>query len=257
MMSNVQALRQQIRNGSITSHTSGLAKGLVQANIAILPYEYAFEFMRFCLHNPKPCPLLAVSTPGEIDFPTLGQNIDIRHDVPRYLLVQDGQTEEVTDIAAVWRDDLVSFAIGCSFSFEQPLLDAGIVLRHVQEKRNVAMYESNLPLQTCGIFAGNMVVSMRPMSANDVIKATQITAKMPCVHGAPVHIGNPQAIGIADIQNPDFGEAVSIAENELPVFWACGVTPFLALQRSGIPFFITHFPGHMLITDIKNDELFT
>jgi uncharacterized protein YcsI (UPF0317 family) len=251
-----RAERLRIRAGAFAGQTAGLAPGFVQGNIAILPADYATEFLRFCQANPKPCPLLAVSEPGDPFLPGLGDDVDIRSDVPRYRIFRDGVLEsEPADIGSVWRDDLVTFVIGCSFSFEEALIADGIVLRHVAMKRNVAMYRTHLACRPAGRFTGNMVVSMRPLKAADAIRAVQITSRFPNVHGAPVHLGRPDLIGITDLATPDFGESVPLEADELPVFWACGVTPQVAIANAKPPLAITHLGGHMLITDLINSRL--
>lgn len=248
--------RIAIRSGAWTGHTSGLAEGHVQGNVVILPELLANDFLRYCQRNPKPCPLLAVSEPGEALLPSLGADIDIRTDVPRYRVWRDGAlTEQPTDISNLWRSDLVTFVIGCSFSFEEALLEAGIPLRHIAQQRNVAMYRSNIPTTPAGPFNGPMVVSMRPLKAANAIRAIQITSRFPNVHGAPVHIGNPALIGIADLAAPDYGDAVEVLPDEIPVFWACGVTPQAAITQARPEFCITHAPGAMLITDLFNHQL--
>jgi uncharacterized protein YcsI (UPF0317 family) len=253
---DASAARAAIRRGEWTQHTSGLADQHVQGNLVILPKALADDFLRYCQRNPKPCPVLAVSEPGDPRLPTLGADIDIRSDVPRYRVWRHGElVDEPTDVTALWRDDLVSFVIGCSFSFEQALLDAGLTLRHVSEGRNVAMYRTNLATEAAGPFFGPMVVSMRPMRAAAAIRAVQITSRFPNVHGAPVHIGDPALIGIADITKPDYGDAVAVLPDELPVFWACGVTPQAAITQARPEFCITHAPGAMLITDLLNHQL--
>lgn len=248
--------RQAIRSGRWSGHTSGTAPHYVQGNVVILPEALANDFLRFCQRNPKPCPLLAVSEPGDPGLPRLGADLDIRTDVPRYRVWRKGElVEEVTDIRALWRDDLVTFVIGCSFSFEQPLIDAGIPLRHIEQGRNVAMYRTNIQTVPAGPFHGPMVVSMRPMSAANAIRAVQVTARVPAVHGAPVHLGDPALIGIADLARPDFGDAVNILPGELPVYWACGVTPQAVVMEAKPDFCITHAPGTMLVTDLLDSEL--
>ena len=233
--------------------TAGLAPGFVQGNLAILPRDWADEFLRFCIANPKPCPLIGVAEPGDPRLPALGADLDIRTDLGRYRVWCDGWlADEPADIRAVWRDDLVSFVIGCSFSFEESLIAAGIPIRHIACGRNVSMYRTNVPTAPAGRFRGPLVVSMRPLKPADAIRAVQITSRLPAVHGAPVHMGFPEAIGIADIARPDFGDAVPIASGELPVFWACGVTPQTAIMAAQPPFAITHAPGCMLVTDLKN-----
>ncbi len=252
---SIQA-RAAIRSGEWTGHTSGLAKGHVQGNVVILPELLANDFLRYCQRNPKPCPLLAVSEPGQALLPSLGADIDIRTDVPRYRVWRDGAlTDQPTDISSLWRKDLVTFVIGCSFSFEEALLEAGIPLRHIAQQRNVAMYRSNIATSPAGVFNGPMVVSMRPLKALDAIRAIQITSRFPNVHGAPVHIGNPALIGIADLAKPDYGDAVDVLPDEIPVFWACGVTPQAAITQARPEFCITHAPGAMLITDLLNHHL--
>ena len=248
--------RQAIRRGDWVKHTSGLASRNAQGNIAILPAALANDFLRFCQRNPKPCPLLAVSEPGDPLLPTLGQDVDIRSDVPLYRVWKNGvMVDEVSDITSLWRSDLVTFVLGCSFSFEHALIEGGIELRHVVEGKNVAMYQTNIQTVPAGPFHGPMVVSMRPMTAANAIRAVRITARVPAVHGAPVHLGDPSLIGISDINKPDFGDAVAIRPDELPVFWACGVTPQAVVMAVQPDFCITHAPGYMLITDLLNSDL--
>ncbi|GAB3278149.1 putative hydro-lyase [Parahaliea aestuarii] len=250
------ALRQRIREGHHRGNTSGYAQGFVQCNLAILPADWAADFLRFCQLNPRPCPLVGMSTsPGDTALPPLG-DIDIRTDVPSYRVFRHGEfVEEVHDIRELWRDDLVVFALGCSFSFEEALLADGLDVRNVSMGVNVPMYRTNIPCQPAGAFAGDMVVSMRPFKAADAIRAVQICTRFPSVHGAPVHLGDPALIGIGDLSQPDYGDAVTVAEDELPVFWACGVTPQVALEKARPPFAITHSPGCMLVTDLRNSRL--
>lgn len=251
------AVRRQIRSGSHSGHTAGCVPGYVQANICILPKDWADEFLLFCQRNPKPCPLLAVSDPGNPRLPGLGADLDIRTDVPSYFVFRDGAfIEEVTDISALWRDDLVTFALGCSFSFEDALTEAGIPLKHIQRDECVAMYVTNVDTTPAGRFHGKLVVSMRPLSPADAIRAIQITSRFPGVHGAPVHLGFPESIGIDDLSKPHLGIGVGeVAADEIPVFWACGVTPQSVIQAARPPFCITHKPGHMLVTDVRNSSL--
>jgi uncharacterized protein YcsI (UPF0317 family) len=250
------AWRAAIREGAWSGHTGGLAERHVQANLVILPRAGADDFLRYCQRNPKPCPLLAVGEPGDVGLPTLGHGIDLRSDLPRYRVWRDGVlADEPQDIRALWRDDFVAFAIGCSFSFEQALRDEGIALRHVDEGRNVAMFRTSIATVSAGPFAGPLVVTMRPLKAAEAIRAIQITSRYPAVHGAPVHIGDPALIGIADLARPDYGDAVRVTADELPVFWACGVTPRAALMHAKPPLAITHAPGAMLITDLFNHQL--
>lgn len=252
----LQAARAAIRAGEWTHHTSGLADDHVQGNLVILPKALADDFLRFCQRNPKPCPLLAVTEPGQPGVPQLGADIDLRTDLPRYRVWRHGElVAEPTDIRDLWRDDLVSFVIGCSFSFEQALLDAGLPVRHIEQKRNVPMYRTNIATTPAGPFSGPMVVSMRPMRAAAVIRAIQVTSRFPDVHGAPVHLGDPHLIGITDLGRPDYGDPVDVLPDEIPVFWACGVTPQAAITQARPEFCITHSPGAMLITDRLNHEL--
>ncbi|MEZ5702863.1 MAG: putative hydro-lyase [Burkholderiaceae bacterium] len=249
-------VRQAIRQGRWTAHTSGVAQDHVQGNVVILPEAQANDFLRYCQRNPKPCPLLAVSEPGEPMVPSLGRDIDIRSDVPLYRVWREGEmVEERPDVAALWRKDLVSFVIGCSFSFEQALMEAGLPLRHVAQRKNVAMFRSNVQTVAAGPFHGPLVVSMRPLRAADAIRAVQVTSRFPQVHGAPVHLGDPSLIGIEDLSKPDYGDAIEVRPDELPVFWACGVTPQAAIRQARPAFCITHAPGAMLITDLFNSQL--
>ncbi|MFK7828435.1 MAG: putative hydro-lyase [Congregibacter sp.] len=249
-------LRAQIRSGAHTGHTSGMAAGFVQCNMVILPAEWAADFMRFCVANPRPCPLIASSAkPGDIDLPGLG-SLDLRSDVSSYRVFRDGQlSEELPDITTLWQDDFVSFALGCSFSFEEALLAAGLEVRNITEGVNVPMYRTDIACQSAGPFASNMVVSMRPFLPAHAIRAIQVCSRFPAVHGAPVHFGDPSQIGIADINTPDYGDPVSLREHEVPLFWACGVTPQVALESAAPPIAITHSPGCMLVTDKPNAAL--
>jgi len=245
--------RRLIRSGAWDAPTAGLASRYVQVNLVMLPAAEAADFLRFAQRNPKPCPVLAVSEPGEASLAAMGADIDLRRDVPRYRIFEDGRcTAEMGDIVELWRDDLVTFAIGCSFTFEHTLLEAGIAIRHIDEGCNVPMYRTNIQTHPAGKFQGDMIVTMRPLKAADAIRAIQITSRFPGVHGAPVHIGDPALIGISDLARPDFGDAVTVAADELPVFWACGVTPQVALLHAKPSFCITHAPGYMLITDRLN-----
>ena len=253
---NARHVRQLIREGIWQSHTSGLASDHVQGNVVVLPQALANDFLLYCQRNPKPCPLLAVSEPGVAILPSLGTDIDIRSDLPQYRVWRHGEVvAEPTDISALWRDDLVSFVLGCSFSFEQALLESGLPLRHITQGKNVAMYRTLIPTQAAGVFHGPMVVSMRPMKAADAIRAVQVTSRFPNVHGAPVHLGDPALIGIRNLDAPDYGDAVEVMSDEIPVFWACGVTPQAALLQARPEFCITHAPGAMLITDLLNQQL--
>ncbi len=250
------SVRLDARTGRLTGPTSALAPGFAQGNLVILPKDDADDFLRFCQRNPKPCPLIGVTEIGSPHLPVLGADLDLRHDLPRYRVWREGElVEEPTDIAALWRDDLVGFVIGCSFSFEEALLADGLEIRNVREGVNVSMFRTSLACVPAGRFSGPLVVSMRPFRPADAIRAIQITARFPAAHGAPVHIGQPYAIGIADLARPDYGDAVSVHDDELPVFWACGVTPQSAIASARLPFAITHAPGSMLVTDLLSSRM--
>ena len=250
-------LRHLIRSGAHTTNTSGYAPGFVQCNVVILPKDWADSFLQFCQANPKPCPLVGMSAqPGEYLLPDMGEDLDIRTDISGYRIFEKGIFKrEVADICAYWRDDLVTFLLGCSFSFEEALIADGLDVRNVSEKINVPMYRTTIACNPVGPFSGNTVVSMRPFLAADAIRAIEISSRFPAVHGAPIHIGDPSLIGIQDMSQPDFGDAVTIKPNELPVFWACGVTPQIVLEQAQPPFCITHSPGSMLVTDVPNSRL--
>ncbi len=248
--------RSEIRAGRHTGHTVGCAPRHVQGNVVILPRVQAEDFLRFCQRNPKPCPILAVGEPGDPSVPRLGDDIDIRRDVPRYRVWRNGRLiDETTDVTELWRDDLVSFVLGCSFSFEQALMDEGIPLRHVESGCNVPMFRTAIPTINAGPFSGPLVVTMLPLKAADAIRAVQITSRYPAVHGAPVHLGDPALIGIRNLQRPDYGDAVEVRADEIPVYWACGVTPQAAIENARVPLAITHAPGCMLVTDRLNHQL--
>lgn len=254
-ISDPRRLRAEARAGRFAGPTAGSGGDALQANLVILAGEDANDFLRFCQANPRPCPLLAVGEPGDPSLPTLGDGIDLRHDLPRYRVWRDGAlVEEPTDIAAIWGDDMVSFALGCSFSFETALARAGIPMRHHDAGRNVPMYRTDLPTRPAGRFSGPLVVSMRPMPASSAIEAAIICARFPLAHGAPVHLGDPSQIGIADIMRPDFGDAPDMHPGDIPVFWACGVTPQAAIEAASPALAITHAPGHMLVTDIPAER---
>jgi len=249
-------VRGLIRKGEITSPTAGMCGGYAQANLVILPKDMAYDFLLFAQRNPKSCPILEVLEAGERSIRYMAKDADIATDIPKYRVYENGVlTGEYTDITRYWKDDFVSFLIGCSFSFEEELLESNITVRHIEEQCNVPMYMTNIPCESAGIFSGNMVVSMRPIPYQDIPKAVSVTASMPRVHGAPIHIGDPAFIGIENIDQPDFGDKVTIKKGEVPVFWPCGVTPQAALMASKPAFAITHAPGHMFITDVKNVEL--
>jgi uncharacterized protein YcsI (UPF0317 family) len=244
-------LRQAAREGRFKAPTSGHAPGFLQANLMIVPQAFAFDFLLFCQRNPKPCPLIEVMDAGSLE-PRCAPGANIATDVPGYRVYRGGELEgEHDNIVDLWRGDFVTFLIGCSFSFEAAVADAGVRLRHIAEGRNVAMYRSNIACERAGPFQGEMVVSMRPIHGRDVAKVVEISARFDVAHGAPVHIGNPGAIGIADLAHPDYGDPVSIEKDEVPIFWACGVTPQWVAQKSRLPLCITHAPGKMFVTDLK------
>jgi len=249
-------IRLRARSGELTGPTAGLALGYVQANLVVVPREMAFDFLLFCQRNPKPCPLLDFTEPGDPEPPLIAPGADLRTDLPRYCVYRNGQcAEEPTDLKALWRDDLVGFLLGCSFTFENALLQAGLPVRHLDAGCNVPMYRTNIACRPAGIFCGPMVVSMRPMSPAQAIRAVEICSRFPRAHGAPVHLGEPSAIGIADLARPDFGDPVDIRPGEIPVFWACGVTPQAVAMEVRPPLLITHKPGHMFVTDLRDSDL--
>ncbi len=249
-------VRHLIRTGAWRGVTSGVAPGHVQANLAILPKDLAFDFLLFCQRNPKPCPLLEVIEAGRVEPELTAPGADIRTDVPGYRIYEKGQfLAEVPSLADHWTDELVSFLLGCSFSFEQAMAEAGIELRHQTMGCNVPMYITNIPTTPAGVFSGPMVVSMRPIPLDQIVRAVQVTSRFPATHGAPVHIGSPEAIGISDIDRPDFGDGVEVRPGEEPVFWACGVTPQAVALNSKPPLMITHAPGHMFITDQRDADV--
>ena len=247
-------VRQLIREGKIDFQTSGMCNGYAQANMAVLPKDLAFDFLLFTQRNQKPCPVLDVTEPGSPVPRLIAPNADLRYDIPRYRIYRKGElTDEVTNLDQYWRDDLVAFLLGCSFSFEGPMLDAGLDVRHITDNHNVPMYITNIECVPAGVFHGPMVVSMRPMKPKDAVRAVQVTSRMPFVHGAPIHFGDPEAIGIKDISKPDFGDASLIKPGEVPVFWACGVTPQAVAMAVKPEIMITHAPGHMFISDIRDE----
>ncbi len=253
---SARALRARIRAGTHDGLTTGLAPGMVQANLVVLPADWAEEFRIYCERNPKPCPLLAMTEPGDPTLPGLGEGIDLRTDLPRYNVFRDGRlSEEVTDLRELWRDDFVGFALGCSYSFEDALLSAGLPLRHQELGVKVPLYRTSIETEAAGRFRGPLIVSMRPFRPADAIRAIAITARCEKVHGAPVHFGDPAAIGIADIGRPWSGAGLPLSPGEVPLFWACGVTPQAVMEEARPPIAITHKPGHMLITDLLNADL--
>ena len=249
-------VRQLIREGAITCNTSGMCAGYAQANLCVLPKDLAYDFLLFAQRNPRPCPILEVSDVGSRFLKKIAPGADIANDIPKYRVYENGvMTGEYTSVEHLWRDDFVSFLIGCSFSFEEALLQAGIDVRHISMGRNVPMYKTNIECEKAGVFEGPLVCSMRPMTPENAKKAAEITEKFPNVHGGPVHMGDPEKIGIKYIDHSEYGDPVEIREGEIPVFWACGVTPQAAIERAKPPIVITHAPGHMFITNVKNAEL--
>ena len=245
--------REAFRNGLVVP-TSGWSRGYAQANVLAIPREQAFDLLLFAQRNPKSCPVLGVLEPGQTAGPLLAGG-DIRTDVPKYTVYRNGEkVDEPTDIGRYWREDLVTFLIGCSFTFEAALQDGGVRIAHIDQGVNVPMYRTNRECAPAGAMSGPLVVSMRPVPAAQVADAVRITSRYPAVHGAPVHVGNPEELGIADLGAPDFGEAVQIPDGHLPVFWACGVTPQAAVMQSRPPLAIGHAPGHMLITDARDSD---
>jgi uncharacterized protein YcsI (UPF0317 family) len=233
-----------------------MALGHVQANLVVVPRDLAFDFLLFCQRNPKPCPLLDVTDPGSPEPRVIAPGADIRTDIPRYRVFREGElVDEPTDLARWWRDDLVAFLIGCSFTFENALREAGVPVRHIEQGRNVPMYRTNIACRPAGAFRGPMVVSMRPMTPAHGVTATRLCTRFPRAHGVPVHFGDPAAIGIRDLARPDFGDPVDIRGGETPVFWACGVTPQAVAMEARVPLLMTHKPGHMFVTDLRDTEL--
>jgi uncharacterized protein YcsI (UPF0317 family) len=248
-------LRERIRTGQWRKPTSGAAYGYVQANLVMLPRSAAFDFLLFCVRNPKPCPILDVLETGVFE-PNIAAGADLRHDLPRYRIYRNGVlAEEVDSVADVVTADMVSFLLGCSFSFENALQAAGLPVRNIEEGKNVSMYVTTRDCTPAGPFAAPLVVSMRPMAPEQAIRAVQITTRFHLTHGAPVHIGDPERIGIGNLQDPEFGDPVTVLPDEVPVFWACGVTSALAATSTPLPLVITHAPGHMFVSDLKDEDM--
>lgn len=249
-------VRQQIREGKLKGPTAGLCRGYAQGNLVVLPKSLAYDFLLFTHRNPKPCPVLEVTDVGQKEASVIARGSDITTDIPKYRIYRKGKLEgEYDNIQQFWREDFVSFILGCSFTFESALIEEGISVRHIENSSNVPMFITNIQCKTAGIFSGPTVVSMRPIHVDRLVKTIQITSRYPRVHGAPLHVGNPKLIGIKDIYSPDFGDPVEIKENEIPVFWACGVTPQAVAMNVKPEIMITHAPGHMFISDIKNNQL--
>lgn len=253
--SAAREVRLRARTGALDGPTAGLAPGCLQANLVVVPQSIAFDFLLFCHRNPRPCPLLEVLDAGSAEPRETAPGADLRTDIPRYRVFENGMlADEPADVRRWWRGDLVSFLLGCSFSFEEAMARAGLPLRHVEEGRTVPMYRTNVPCTPAGVFHGPLVVSMRPLTPTQAMRAADITARFPLAHGAPVHAGDPAAIGIAAIDRPDYGEPVTIRPGEIPVFWACAVTPQAAIANARPSFAITHAPGRMFVTDRRADE---
>jgi uncharacterized protein YcsI (UPF0317 family) len=250
-----RSLREAIRAGRLTGHTAGLSRGFVQTNLVILPATDAADFAEFCRLNGRACPLVEQTTPGNPEPTRSAPGSDLRTDTPRYRVFRSGipEADEPTDVTPLWRDDFVGFLLGCSFTFETALSAADLTPRHVSEGRNVPMFRTNVPCAPAGRFAGPLVVSMRPYRVDQIEQVIEITSRYPEMHGAPIHIGDPAALGIADVTRPDFGDAVTVHDDEIPVFWACGVTPQLALLAARPEIAITHSPGCMFVTDWKEE----
>ena len=249
----VETLRAEIRGGRYRDPTAGQVPGFVQANLVVVPEVWAADFAEFCRRNPRACPLLEQLAPGAIS-PQCAPDADLRTDLPRYRVFRQGRLEplEPTDVGPWWRDDLVSFLLGCSFTFESALIAADLPPRHIELATNVPMYRTTIACESAGAFAGPLVVSMRPYPAKVVAAVVRITGLFPEMHGAPLHIGDPSELGIEDLDQPDFGQRVPLLPGDVPMFWACGVTPQLALQAAAPDLAITHSPGCMFITDLAD-----
>ena len=248
-------LRALIRRNEWTQPTTGACPGTVQANLVMLPESAAFDFLLFCVRNPKPCPILDVLEPGRPE-PGIAKGADLRSDLPRYRVFENGKLQgEVEDVSDIFREDMVSFLLGCSFSFENAMLATDLPIRNLEEGKNVSMYTTNIDCRSAGRFNSKMVVSMRPMTEAQAVRAVQVTTRFHLTHGAPVHMGSPGKIGIADLSKPDFGDPVTVHPDEIPVFWACGVTSQLAATSAPLPQVITHSPGHMFVSDLKDEDL--
>jgi uncharacterized protein YcsI (UPF0317 family) len=247
-------VRRRAAQGELTGPTPGLAAGFVQANLVVVPRDLAFDFLLFCQRNPKPCPLIDVTDPGDPEPRAAAPGADLRTDLPRYCVYRNGElVAEPADLQTWWRDDLVGFLLGCSFTFEEALLRAGIPVRHQEEGGNVPMYRTNLPCRPAGVFHGPLVVSMRPMTPGQAVTAVRICERFPQAHGVPIHFGAPEDIGVPDLSRPDFGDPVAIRAGEVPVFWACGTTPQAVAMEARPPLLIAHKPGHMFVTDLREE----
>jgi uncharacterized protein YcsI (UPF0317 family) len=248
------ALRAVFRTGRYDGPTTGFAPGKLQCNLVILPEASARSFVTYCERNPAPCPLVSVGETGNPNLEPLGQDIDVRTDLPAYHLHrQDGTRHRLLEITQLWQADTVAILLGCSLSFEKALVRAGIRLRHLERGGDIAAFRTNRETQAAGSFGGPLVVSMRAIAAKDVDRARAITSQFPHAHGAPLDVADPSDLGIDDVEQPDWGEPQDVQPNEVPMFWACGVTSHLALLNAQLPLAITHAPGSMLITDLPAD----
>jgi uncharacterized protein YcsI (UPF0317 family) len=248
-------IRRRIRKGEWHRPTTGLAPGYVQANLVMLPHEQAFPFLLFCVRNPKPCPILDVLEPGQVE-PRIAPGADLRTDLPKYRVYEHGLFKtEVEEVTSLFHKGMVSFLLGCSFSFEAAMLAAGLPIRNMEEGKNVSMYVTNRPCAPAGPFSCPLVVSMRPLTPEQAVRAVQVTTRFHLTHGAPVHMGSPEAIGIKNLNRPEFGDPVTLHPGEIPVFWACGVTSALAALSAKLPLVITHSPGHMFVSDLRDEHL--
>jgi len=255
--SSPQEFRQAVRSGKHTGPTNGVCPGFMQCNLVVLDEDQAFDFLLFCQRNKKACPLIEVCDVGSPTADsTIAKGSDLRTDIPKYCIYRDGKLDvEVEDVTPYWPERSVAFLIGCSFSYDGALLDAGIPLRSVEQSKNVPMYRTNIPCRSAGSLRGNVVVSMKPIRGMDVAKEVEITSKYPHAHGGPVCVGCPDAIGIEDVNAPEWGDSVDILPDEIPVFHMCGITPQAVLMESGVSFAITHSPGHMFVTDLPSDTV--
>lgn len=253
---NPKELRSQIAEGKFNQSTAGFCKGYVQANMVILPKESADVFEKFAKENHKAIPVLEIVKSSHYST-YLANKANLLEELPSYNIFKNGELiNTVQDINEYYNEDLVFFLIGCSFTFENSLINNGMPLRHIEKEKNVAMYNTNIKLNTVGAFEGEMVVSMRPIKKHKVADACVVTSHYPNMHGSPIHIGYPQMIGIKDINNPDYGDSIEIKDDEIPVFWPCGVTPENVLKKIKLPFAITHKPGHMFVSDKKDSEFY-
>lgn len=249
-------VREAIRSGRWRGTTHGGARGRLQANLVVLSKDHAFDFFRFCIYNPKPCPILDVTAIGNSEPKFAAPGADVRTDLSKYRIFKNGSfVKEVDDLLDVWRDDdHVGFLLGCSLSFEDALESNGIPLPHLRDlSRTNCVYQTNIPCVPAGLFKGRLVVSMRAIPNDKVERAVEITGRYPLAHGAPVHIGDPHEIGIDDMNDTISGKFQSLDRGETAVFWACGVTPQSVAMSAGIPEMFTHKAGHMFVSDLALD----